>query len=51
MTGKPYLPVQEQEPLFLVFLLRNKSYHHIIKCSFLTFLRCHVTEGGKWAAV
>lgn len=32
----------------MVFLC-NKSYHQIIKYSFLTFLRCHFTEGKEWA--
>lgn len=51
MTGKSYLTDREQESLLSFFLLCNKSYHHNIKYSFLTFLRCHVSEGQKWAAV
>ena len=29
----------------------NKFYHHIIKYTFLTFLRCHFTEAKEWDAV
>lgn len=32
-------------------LIMYKFYHHIIKYSFLTFVRCHFTEGKEWVAV
>lgn len=38
----------EARTLLPVLLLYNKFYHHIIKYSSLTFLRCHFTEGKKW---